>query len=969
MAEFETRPSSVYRSGEWHPNGHSTEAGPSSSRAGRASTSSGSMNTRRRSSAAPPAGPPPSQPIPNLPALSETSTYGTYDLADEYLSNQEQDDTYATPVLPNPPTFNLNPFQRPTASSQLAAVAQFSQARLAAVSASPLSPFSSNLSDSPPRSLLPRNPQSSQVPPRAPSQEIIPDRLLLSPPDTKESVAPGKPSSRRALTRALELAREAVKLDSTNDDPHGAIQAYGQSVALLNEVMERVMRGEDSGDHRRKNGRRRSIVAQEEEVRRLKSIHDTYADRMNILSLIYSIPTSTQPPQSQSSSRSDSPSSQTSKDTQPTITDDANGDSHRFSPDTGFREASRKSDSSSGSPSMTSASAALLLHRNSIEQLSNTALNRASTSPSSKQTSGITRLRSSSNLPPRPPAPSSSPPSTPTVVEPSTSTSGSPPSSPRLLPPVGEAIRSRGNSVGHRRTGSGNRLEVLKEEAAASSMKSQQQHHYDHEADLRRTHVNGTHVNHRTNHESPPLPALPSPSNSDPGSSITPRGIPVSIDVSQQATSPPDAGLPSAYTNARPRGGSAMSSMSESTGIKALQPLINETPTMGTISQRRNKPSISSTILESYADGTEGALSKRLGTSLPNTASSLNTGRSRASSHPVRLSNLSIQGLPTEFGSRPPFQDVNSSFASAQQLPGPRKASSGFRQSPQPPSRTARLTGIPPSSFPSLTLTLVPPPPVLPGQLPTTPTSPLPPAPPTDTLRKPYHLMSLLGRTMSSKSGGYITRKLHVPYEVWSQGGAKLTNLPEKIRVVEVLCDALAEVQNASVEFCGPMGVASGMGLGVGSITRKDGEIWISKLEEFLLVCDNVVSSFGKKLSVGEGFVVKKNSGVGSWGGKLTRQLDKLTNGKNLDSPTLYVQGLQRLFQLTQLLDEHTMALNSQPIAPVYGALATDLRMTLELKLKRSSEFFASVVLTFVIRDLSQLLDKYAKKGEKWLAE
>ena len=73
-------------------------------------------------------------------------------------------------------------------------------------------------------------------------------------------------------TRALELAKEAVRLDSTNDDPHGAIMAYGQSVALLNEVMERVMRGEDSGESRRRNGRRRSIVAQEEEVKRLKSI-------------------------------------------------------------------------------------------------------------------------------------------------------------------------------------------------------------------------------------------------------------------------------------------------------------------------------------------------------------------------------------------------------------------------------------------------------------------------------------------------------------------------------------------------------------------------------------------------------------------------------------------------------------------------------------------------------------------------
>ena len=89
----------------------------------------------------------------------------------------------------------------------------------------------------------------------------------------------------------------------------------------------------------------------------------------------------------------------------------------------------------------------------------------------------------------------------------------------------------------------------------------------------------------------------------------------------------------------------------------------------------------------------------------------------------------------------------------------------------------------------------------------------------------------------------------------------------------------------------------------------------------------------------------------------------------SLDSPVLYVMGLQKLFTLTQLLDEHTMAIDSQPMAPVYAALPVDVRAALESRLRRSSEFFATVVLTFVIRDLSQLLDKYAKKGEKWLAE
>ena len=90
---------------------------------------------------------------------------------------------------------------------------------------------------------------------------------------------------------------------------------------------------------------------------------------------------------------------------------------------------------------------------------------------------------------------------------------------------------------------------------------------------------------------------------------------------------------------------------------------------------------------------------------------------------------------------------------------------------------------------------------------------------------------------------------------------------------------------------------------------------------------------------------------------------------RSLDSPATYVSGLTRLFLLAQLLDEHTRALVASPPSPLYGSLPLDIRQALELRLKRSSEFFASVVLTFVVRDLSQLLDKYVKKGEKWLAE
>jgi hypothetical protein len=123
----------------------------------------------------------------------------------------------------------------------------------------------------PPPLQLPPNPvlsRSSIVPSSRPSTiSTLPSPR--SPPRTTP-----RPSSRRALIAALQLAQEAVQLDSDGDDPHAAVAAYSRSVSLLNEVMERVMVGEGSEGSGRPS---RTLTAREEEVRRLKSIvRDTY---------------------------------------------------------------------------------------------------------------------------------------------------------------------------------------------------------------------------------------------------------------------------------------------------------------------------------------------------------------------------------------------------------------------------------------------------------------------------------------------------------------------------------------------------------------------------------------------------------------------------------------------------------------------------------------------------------------------
>ncbi|KDN48224.1 hypothetical protein K437DRAFT_88711 [Tilletiaria anomala UBC 951] len=97
-----------------------------------------------------------------------------------------------------------------------------------------------------------------------------------SPPESLLN-ADGTPlNSKNILTIALQKAQNAVMLDGANNVPE-AIAAYKQAVRLLQEVMERISP--------RPGKKTRS--SREEERRRLRVIHDTYADRIRLLSMIY----------------------------------------------------------------------------------------------------------------------------------------------------------------------------------------------------------------------------------------------------------------------------------------------------------------------------------------------------------------------------------------------------------------------------------------------------------------------------------------------------------------------------------------------------------------------------------------------------------------------------------------------------------------------------------------------------------
>lgn len=189
---------------------------------------------RRRSSAAHsrPA-PPPNQPIPSIPQ----------DLPE---FNEEL-----------PP---INGYSRPSTRSSSFVAQQPSSHSSASSSVD-------DLSDPPPQSILLTSSSRSNHPTVDHLALPAADGHLMPPDNRPEARIP---SPRRALTRALELAREAVQLDSMNDNPELAVAAYGRSVALLSEVMERVKRGEESTERRKNRGR--SVFAQEDEIRRLQAI-------------------------------------------------------------------------------------------------------------------------------------------------------------------------------------------------------------------------------------------------------------------------------------------------------------------------------------------------------------------------------------------------------------------------------------------------------------------------------------------------------------------------------------------------------------------------------------------------------------------------------------------------------------------------------------------------------------------------
>ncbi|KZT61299.1 hypothetical protein CALCODRAFT_428060 [Calocera cornea HHB12733] len=212
--------------------------------------------------------------------------------------------------------------------------------------------------------------------------------------------------------------------------------------------------------------------------------------------------------------------------------------------------------------------------------------------------------------------------------------------------------------------------------------------------------------------------------------------------------------------------------------------------------------------------------------------------------------------------------------------------------------------------------------------------------------------------------GFYLTPRLFIPTTLWSQGGAKLEKLPQKTSMLLTLGTALEELQRHSDER---------------ERERRGGwaqegvdseEHWQRALVDWERVCDGIREStrgkggFAGIQQPGQG----KSGGGGIGWGRLGKQWEKVTSGKNLDSPAAYVQSLTKVFQSAPVIGTPNSPSPSGPL-PHYEHLTPSQRSALERRLRNSSDFFATTVVPFVVRDLGLLMEKYLKKGEKWLVE
>ena len=240
--------------------------------------------------------------------------------------------------------------------------------------------------------------------------------------------------------------------------------------------------------------------------------------------------------------------------------------------------------------------------------------------------------------------------------------------------------------------------------------------------------------------------------------------------------------------------------------------------------------------------------------------------------------------------------------------------------------------------------------------------------PPAQKSLRPFYVMRLL--QASIERGSYITKRLYLSRDLWLQSGSRLLAIETKVRMLDSISNGIDGIEQAGL-FLLHSSHTDHPGLNAINAAK-----FLKLLEEFETLLIEVQNTLAKKLGFLETVDGKKSgSSFGSLSSKLTRSLDRMTHNSksHIDTPANYVDGLSRLFIKAQTIGEHLRTLDRSKrevesptrdseweniSAEIYATLPAELKRSIELKLKKASDFFNSVILRFVLRDVAILVDK-----------
>lgn len=84
-----------------------------------------------------------------------------------------------------------------------------------------------------------------------------------------------------------------------------------------------------------------------------------------------------------------------------------------------------------------------------------------------------------------------------------------------------------------------------------------------------------------------------------------------------------------------------------------------------------------------------------------------------------------------------------------------------------------------------------------------------------------------------------------------------------------------------------------------------------------------------------------------------------LSDAHSSDSPGSYVDAISKVCAAAQFLDAHLALLLGESHPSPYAVLDLDVQTHIQQRLRRTSDFFARDICSFILRDVGLLLDKH----------